>query len=140
MKHYCCIYLCINLLLILQYFRPTDDIFFDADLAETGTIDDALNDESTDRQSDEEELESDEEFFDCSEYFEIENEPTFTLPYKIGQETDPACLLLDKMLRAGKLSPGSYFYKNLQEVLLHLDNPYLQWDPEVCEALSSIKH
>ena len=74
------------------------------------------------------------------ETFDIELEPTFQLPYIVAAEADPACILLDKLIREGKLSRNSFFYKNIFEVAKHLENNDERWDPEICEALISIKH
>ena len=48
--------------------------------------------------------------------------------------------MMDKLIREGKLSQKSFFYRNFCEVAKHLDNPNSRWDPEICEALMSIKH
>ena len=120
-------------------FRADGDTFFDADLAISDKTAADGNVES--EASLEEEFDSDdEEFFDCPETFDVELEPTFTLPYSVAQESDPACVLMDKLIREGKLSRNSFYYKNFHEVAKHLENPKTKWDPEICEALMSIKH
>ena len=83
---------------------------------------------------------TEEEYFDCLETFDIEVEPSFHLPYVVAEAADPACILLDKLIREGKLSKKSFFYKNMFEVAKHLENDDEHWDPEICEALISIKH
>ena len=80
------------------------------------------------------------EYFDCAETFDVEVEPTFIFPYNVAKEADPACVMMDKLIREGKLSQKSFFYRNFCEVAKHLDNPNSRWDPEICEALMSIKH
>ena len=81
-----------------------------------------------------------EEFFDCQEFFDIDLEPEFSLPFKMGEPPHKVALLLDKLVKNETLSTQSYFFKNMKEVLTHLEDPSAEWDPEVCEALTSIQH
>ena len=126
-------------------FRNYEDYFVDCD----AELEEVSGENLTNVDIEEEVLEgseeifedsNDEEYFDCLENFDVELEPTFRMPYKVAPDTDPACLLLDKLIRDGKLSRNSYFYKNIFEVAKHLENPSSKWDPEVCEALMSIRH
>ena len=125
-----------ELFLKIYNFRDVSDMFYDADLnpQKEGNCGDGHEEEE------EEEEGSDDEFHDCLETFDIEVEPTFNMPYSVSAESDDACVLMDKMIRSGKLSRNSFFYKNFHEVAKHLEDPRKQWDPEVCEALMSIKH
>ena len=127
----CCFKFCI--------FRMNDDFFIDCDAKLEVDTD---RDVQTWNCSEEDLMEDldDDEYLDCHESFDIELEPSFKLPYSMAADTDPACLLLDKLIRDGKLSRNSYFYKNLFEVAKHLEDPSSKWDPEVCEALMSIRH
>ena len=116
-------------------------MFLDAEhyLEKDDTESEAVDPKNDNIESESEE-EDEEEFYDCSESFEIEVEPTFTLPYSVAAESDPACVLMDKLIREGKLSKNSYFYKNFLEVAKHLENPKKPWDHEICEGLLSIKY
>ena len=120
-------------------FRNHEDYFFDCETQ----LEDVYDKDPRVLDNDEEGLEenlSDDEYVDCLECFDVELEPTFKMPYKVAPDTDPLCLLLDKLIRDGKLSRNSFFYKNISEVAKHLEDPSSKWDPEVCEALMSIRH
>ena len=101
---------------VLKYFRYDADLWMDADLTKDDSEETAV-DPPMDSDSESE----DEEFFDCLDSFEIEVEPSFTLPYNVAEESGPACVLMDKLIREGKLSKNSYFYKNFVEVAKHLE-------------------
>ena len=97
-------------------------------------------DVETDIESDESEGDEDEEFFECSEDFDIEVTSEFILPFKVKEPPNEVALLLDKLVKNGSLSTNSYFFKNVKEVLRHLEQPNATWDTEICEALLSIQH
>ena len=90
---------------VLKYFRYDADLWMDADITKDDSEETAV-DPLMDSDSESE----DEELFDCLDSFEIEVEPSFTLPYNVAEESDPACVLMDKLIREGKLSKNSYFY------------------------------
>ena len=97
-------------------------------------------DVETDIESDESEGDEDEEFFECSEDFDIEVTSEFILPFKVKEPPNEVALLLDQLVKNGSLSTNSYFFKNVKEVLRHLEQPNATWDTEICEALLSIQH
>ena len=90
--------------------------------------------------SDSEEESDNEEFYDCSELFDVELSSEFCLPFKVSEPPSEVALQLNKLVKNGTLSTKSYFYKNVKEVLNHLESPLAEWDPEICEALLSIQH
>ena len=79
---------------VLKYFRYDADLWMDADLTKDDSEETAV-DPPMDSDSESE----DEEFFDCLDSFEIEVEPSFTLPYNVAEESDPACVLMDKLIK-----------------------------------------
>ena len=97
------------------------DAFFDADLECDDKEQMELPDELEMKEVTEDEVhniesEREDEFFDCFDTFDIDLEPSFVLPYCVAQETDPACVVIDRLIREGKLSTESFFYRNLSEV------------------------
>ena len=82
-------------------FRNDEDYFVDCD----AKLEDVSGEDLGNSDNDEEILDedpSDEEYFDCLESFDVELDPTFRMPYNVAPDTDPACLLLDKLIRDGK--------------------------------------
>ena len=129
-------------------FRFDAENFFDEDL-KCDDVDqicskvfkeEAKDESDAHDESDTEDDSETDEFHDCVDTFDIDVEPTFVMPYSVGQDADPACVSMDRLIREGKLSTDSFFYKNFSEVVKHLQDPNKKWDPIICEALMSIRH
>ena len=55
-------------------------------------------------------------------------------------EVDKVALKFNEMVLSGNLDKSSFFYKNIAEVISHLENPSQKWDQEICEALLTIEY
>jgi len=56
------------------------------------------------------------------------------------EEEDPVCVKIQDLLRQGKLSKESIFYKYLNDVLEIMYNPFHEYDREVVEFFNTITY
>ena len=100
----------------LTIFRVEGDAFFDADLNCDDDEQEELPDE-LEKKGDQDNVntsidpEADDEFYDCLDCFDIDSEPSSELPYSVAKETDPARVVMDRLIREGKPSTESCFYR-----------------------------
>ena len=101
------------------------DAFFDADLECDDKQQMELPDELGMKEDTEDEVhniesETEDEFFDCFDTFDIDLEPSFELPYCVAQETDPESL---NIFNISPLEQSSHILKYIQyHNMLHMDS------------------